>query len=77
MHVGNNPEQRWSFRQEVGAARDPHPCYWLSIILPILCCAGAEALLETAVVDGGASVNGAAIAADSPDTNGTVSAALS
>lgn len=42
----------------------------------ILCRVGAKAVLETAVVDGGASVNGAAIAADSPDTNGTVSAAL-
>lgn len=42
----------------------------------ILCCVGAKAVLETAVVDGGASVNGATIAADSRDTNGAVSAAL-
>lgn len=43
----------------------------------ILCCVGVKAVRETAVVDGGASVNGATIAADSRDTNGAVSAALS
>lgn len=40
-------------------------------------CVDEKAPLETAVVDGGGSVNGAAIAADSRDTNDAVSAALS